>query len=287
MSVTQCQAVDTTKIGVADRTDFWRTRHYGDMECLHATFVQHEYSMHFHETYSFGVICQGVELFKVEGKENAAVAGDVLFLNPGVMHDGRPGESGFEYRMFYPPVDLMTEIAADVFDRPVDTPFFGTVSTNDVTLRDRTIQLHRTLQQNRSKLEGDEALISTLALLIGRHADSGFGIRPVRKETASMARARELIDDRLGDDIGIDALAAAARLSRFHFIRSFRKAYGVPPHAYRTSKRIALAKTCLAAGEFIADVALSCGFVDQSHFTRVFKNTVGVTPGQYQRSVCE
>lgn len=287
MSVTQGQAVNPAKIGTSDRTDFWRTRHYGDMECLHATFVQHEYSMHFHETYSFGVICQGVELFKVDGQENTAVAGDVLFLNPGVLHDGRPGDSGFEYRMFYPPVELMTEIAEDVFDRPVDTPFFKSISTNDATLRNRTIQLHRVLQQNRSKMEGDEALVSTLALLIERHADNIFDIRPVRKETASMARARELINDRLGDDIGIDDLAAAARLSRFHFIRSFRKAYGVPPHAYRTSKRIALAKICLAAGECIADVALACGFVDQSHFTRVFKNTVGVAPGQYQRSVCE
>jgi len=287
MSVTQYQAVDSAKIGVSDHTDFWRTRQYGDMECLHATFIQHEYSMHYHETYSFGVICRGVELFKVDGKQNAAVAGDVLFLNPGVMHDGRPGDAGFEYRMFYPSIELMTEIAQDVFDRPVDTPFFKTLSTNDPILRNRAVHLHRTLQQNRSKLESDEALISTLALLIERHADCDRTIRPVRRESVPMARARDMIDDRLGDDIGIDELAASARLSRFHFMRSFRKAYGVPPHAYRTGKRIALAKACLADGEQIADIAYTCGFVDQSHFTRVFKNTVGVTPGQYQRSVCE
>jgi len=285
MSVTQCQAVDTAKIGASDRTDFWRSRQYGDMECLHATFVQHEYSMHYHETYSFGVICRGVELFKADGQENAAVAGDVLFLNPGVMHDGRPGETGFEYRMFYPSIELMTEIAQDVFDRHVDTPFFKTLSTNDAVLRHRAIQLHQVLQQKQSKLESDEALISTLALLIERHADCDRNARPVRKESGPMARARDMIDDRLGDDIGIDDLAASARLSRYHFMRSFRKTYGMPPHAYRTGKRIALAKASLADGSQIIDVAHACGFVDQSHFTRVFKNTVGVTPGQYQRSV--
>ncbi len=286
MSVTQHEAVDLGRIGSSDQTDFWRTPQFCDMECLHATFVQHEFSTHFHDTYSFGVICKGVELFKVDGAENAAVAGDVIILNPGVLHDGKPGDTGFEYRMFYPPIDLMTDIAGDVFDRPVDMPFFGKVSMEDAALHDLAIRLHRTLQTRASKLEADEALIATLALLIERHADSGARVRPVRAESAPMAKAREMIEDRLGDDIGIDELAAAARLSRFHFMRSFRKAFGVPPHAYRTGKRIALAKACLAAGEPIADVALSCGFTDQSHFSRVFKNTVGITPGQYRRSVC-
>lgn len=287
MSVTQVQAIDKEKIGVSDRTDFWRTRQYGDMECLHATFVEHEYSMHFHETYSFGVICKGVEIFRADGQEHAAVAGDVLFLNPGVMHDGRPGDLGYEYRMFYPPVDLMTEIAQDVFEKPVDTPFFKTHSTTDQLLRDRAIDLHRKLQRKKSRLEGDEAMISTLALLIGRYADSGFGIRPARKETRSMAKARDMIEDCLGEDLGIDELAASVEMSRFHFMRSFRKAFGVPPHAYRTGKRISLAKVCLASGEPLAEIAVACGFVDQSHFTRVFKNTVGVTPGQYQKSIKE
>ncbi|MEQ9491860.1 MAG: AraC family transcriptional regulator [Alphaproteobacteria bacterium] len=286
MSVTQHEAVNSARIGASDRTDFWRAPQYGDMECLHATFVDHEFSTHFHETYSFGVICKGVELFKVDGQQNAAVAGDVIILNPGVLHDGKPGDTGFEYRMFYPSIELMTDIARDVFDRNVDMPFFSDVSANDPGLYSLAVQLHRALQQRESKLQADEALIATLARLIELHADCGGSIRAAGKETASMARAREMIEDRLGDDIGIDELAAAARLSRFHFMRSFRKAFGVPPHAYRTGKRIALAKACLASGEGIADVAVSCGFTDQSHFSRVFKNTVGVTPGQYRRSVC-
>jgi AraC-like DNA-binding protein len=78
-------------------------------------------------------------------------------------------------------------------------------------------------------------------------------------------------------------LAGVAGLSRYHFLRAFRREVGVTPHAYLTHRRIAAAKLFLAGAEPLSEVALACGFYDQSHFSRAFKGCTGLTPGQYRR----
>jgi AraC-like DNA-binding protein len=79
-------------------------------------------------------------------------------------------------------------------------------------------------------------------------------------------------------------LAAQTRFSRYQALRVFKRRHGVPPHAYQLLARIALAQRALRAGLPAADVAVDQGFVDQSHFTRQFKQFVGVTPVQYARA---
>jgi AraC-like DNA-binding protein len=67
----------------------------------------------------------------------------------------------------------------------------------------------------------------------------------------------------------------------FHLCRVFRKETGLSPHSYQTLVRVHLAKTLLAAGVAISQVAVDAGFYDQAHLTRYFKRIYGVTPGRY------
>src|SRR5690606_28765236 len=98
-------------------------------------------------------------------------------------------------------------------------------------------------------------------------------------------RARRLADECFMQDLTLNELAATAGLSRFYFLRAFRREVGVPPHAYLTGRRIAAAKGLLDGDQPLSEVALACGFYDQSHFTRAFKGATGVTPGQYRRGL--
>lgn len=284
MSVTQQESLEPELIGPNDRARFWRDPRHGGMECLHAQFVKHVYAPHIHDTYVFGVICRGVELFTAGGVSHRSVPGQALILNPGVLHDGRPADGGYEYRMFYPGVDLLQEIAADMTGRPCPPPFFRDVVLDDPELYRRTLLLHRVCEAPGQKLHKDTLLVDTLALLIARHGDLTRRPLGAGRETARIARLRDHIEDRLDIDAGLDDLAAVAGVSRFHLIRCFKREMGVTPHAYVTSRRVARAKTLLGRGADLADTALACGFFDQSHFSRVFKNTIGVTPGQYRRA---
>ena len=98
-------------------------------------------------------------------------------------------------------------------------------------------------------------------------------------------RAKELLEASLGGDVSLRALAAECGLSRSHFARAFRISTGAAPHQWLLQRRVERAKTMLKdSGRTLSDIALACGFADQSHFTRVFTRTVGVSPGAWRRS---
>lgn len=81
-------------------------------------------------------------------------------------------------------------------------------------------------------------------------------------------------------------MAEAAALSRYHFARSFRSEMGVPPVTYLWRRRAQLAASKLSeTTRSLAEVALSCGFSDQSHFTTVFRREHGVTPAAFRRAL--
>jgi AraC-like DNA-binding protein len=93
---------------------------------------------------------------------------------------------------------------------------------------------------------------------------------------------RECLNEE-GFDVDLETLARKVGLNRFQALRTFKRRYGLPPHAYQLCVRLGHARSMLSQGGAAADVAARCGFVDQSHFTRLFKRSFGVTPMQYAR----
>jgi AraC family transcriptional regulator len=93
------------------------------------------------------------------------------------------------------------------------------------------------------------------------------------------------IEAHLEDGISLQELADSVGVSRTHFAKLFCQSIGVPPHVYITQRRISVAKVMLASGgRPLCDIALSCGFSSQAHFTEQFRRETGQTPGQYRRS---
>lgn len=101
--------------------------------------------------------------------------------------------------------------------------------------------------------------------------------------TAAVARARSLLDERFTETIGLEELARHARLDKFRLCRAFREQVGLPPHAYVTHRRVALAQDLLARGVPQAEVATRVGFYDQSLMHRHFKRILRLTPGAFVR----
>ena len=88
----------------------------------------------------------------------------------------------------------------------------------------------------------------------------------------------------LADDLRLADVAAACELSAAHFSRSFHKTFGAPPYRWLQTRRIERAKTLLGDTKRpLAEIALECGFTEQSHFTKVFTRLVGVSPGAWRR----
>jgi AraC family transcriptional regulator len=97
-------------------------------------------------------------------------------------------------------------------------------------------------------------------------------------------RAKELIEANLGSHLSVADLAAACNLSVAHFSRSFQRSTNMPPHRWLIHRRLEKAAALMMKADLsLSEIAQSCGFNDQSHFTRSFRRVYGVSPRMWQR----
>lgn len=99
-----------------------------------------------------------------------------------------------------------------------------------------------------------------------------------------LARAKDLLESRLDGDVLIGEVASACGLSRSAFIRGFKAATGATPYQWMLGRRVERARDLLLNSHLpLADVAVCCGFSDQSHMTRTFTRLTGASPGAWRR----
>jgi len=98
-----------------------------------------------------------------------------------------------------------------------------------------------------------------------------------------LLRAKDLADARYFEPLDVDDLARAAGLSRAHFSREFRRAFGESPHAYLLTRRLERAAALLRTTDrSVADVCLSVGLQSIGSFTTSFTRTFGISPTAYR-----
>jgi AraC-like DNA-binding protein len=106
-------------------------------------------------------------------------------------------------------------------------------------------------------------------------------VPPVRH----LLRAKDLADARYFEPLGVDDLARAARLSRAHFSREFRRAFGESPHAYLLSRRLERAAALLRTTDrSVAEICFSVGLQSVGSFTTSFTRTYAMPPTAYRES---
>jgi AraC family transcriptional regulator len=140
--------------------------------------------------------------------------------------------------------------------------------------------------------ERSALFVDHIALAFHAHVTDVYGNSAARAHPLSgglspwqLRHALDFMVDRLGDDPTIAQLAEECGLSSGYFARAFRRTMGVAPHQWLMRKHIHRAQELLLTGGLgLADVGIACGFVDQSHFTRVFAKHKGSTPGHWRRT---
>lgn len=254
----------------------WQPAVPGIAEVFHARFTDHAYPAHVHDTWALMILDGGRVDFALDRERHGVGAGEaVALLPPGVPHDGRTvTEAGFRKRVLYLDTSVLPQALTGA---AVDAPLLC-----DPALRARVHGLHRALGE-REPFEAESRLAFVRERLhrwlSGREA-AQYGT-PV---AGVAVRLRELLDARVAEGITLEeASAELGHVHPTHLIRSFRKAYGLPPHAYLTGRRVAVARRLLLAGMRPAEAATAAGFYDQAHLTRHFGRHVGTSPARFAR----
>lgn len=228
------------------------------------------YRLHSHPTVSVGWVEAGQSLFSCHGRTYPLTAGCLVLIPADQVHACNPPAGGrWSYRMLY-------------FDSGWWQRQTGALPAAAAVWRDPVrLRQWRVAEGCLHGAAGADLKAARLRAAV-RALGPFPGAAGVEAEaTVAAAPARE-IAERCAERLAIADLAAEAGLSPGAFIRRFRGRMGLTPHAWQIDQRINRARALLRQGLPLAEVALSLGFADQSHFQRAFKDRVAATPGQYR-----
>jgi AraC-like DNA-binding protein len=135
--------------------------------------------------------------------------------------------------------------------------------------------------------EADRLFLEHATLALGIHLARVYGgLTPGSRARRGglTGRQERLAKEALSAGSTLAAVAAESGLSTSHFARAFRETVGLAPHQWLIRRRVDAATEALKdRGLSLAEVAVQCGFADQSHFTRLFSRIAGVSPGAWRR----
>jgi len=194
----------------------------------------------------------------------------------------------FDFVLFEISPASLAKIADDA-EMPGVTSLSAETASKDIVLANLARALIPALEKPD---EANALFVDQMATAIGTYLVQRYGGRPAKacNRTGSLSRAHEdlaksLFLENLDGNVSISEVAQVCNLSRGYFIRAFRETTGMTPYQWVLRERIDRARNLLRNLDTpLAEVAIACGFADQSHFTRVFAAMVGTTPGNWRRN---
>jgi len=195
-------------------------------------------------------------------------------LHPDEAHDGEAGtENGFQYRMMYIEPALIQQM---LDGKPL--PFIKDGISNDPRLFAASAALLHSLDCPMEPLQAQDALFDLAQAL---NTVSGSAAKHHNFDYVAAERAREYMHSALDRTVTLEELAHHSGRDRWSLSRDFRLLFGTSPYRYLTMRRLDLVRSLLMQGQPLVNAALIAGFTDQSHMTRQFSKTFGMSPARW------
>jgi AraC-like DNA-binding protein len=237
---------------------------------------------HVHEEWQFAVAAEPSTITLGAFRRYSAYADDVTVVHPYDVHT-EGGVSGG------PRSWLLLHVATDVVERLYQDGAGGVPRFDCPVVKDpRSSRVLADLLQcsMRGSLGGSDftdGVLEWLSQLLRHHAVGTTAPRSAGGRGGPVERARTYLQAHPTEPLELADLAGFAGVTTSHLVRSFSRSVGLPPKSYQTQIRLARARRLLAQGRPGTWVAYECGFADQSHLSRRFKEFYGLTPGVFQR----
>jgi AraC-like DNA-binding protein len=246
---------------------------------VHFEFVQDtnssEYPLHLHEGFTLDLITSGAIEYCIGNERILLQRGNLAWIAPSQVHGGRKlGNERLTIKSIFIPEQFLLAQFDISPTRPRTTilppVIYDSVHSSEIE------SLHRTSRTSACELEF--RILETLQRLLNEHR---FENAQRVSEREAVKTVKEYLHAHCCEPIHTELLAKLTGLHPAYLIRVFKQDVGISPYRYVTEIRIARARNLLLSGMPPADVAVALGFYDQSHFTRLFRRSTGMTPGQF------
>ena len=248
-------------------------------------FESGAFNKHFHEEYSIGLICNGSHSFATKERKFTIQKDLIRIINPYELHSTY--QSSWSYINFMPTIDLLNTVVADISmnNFKEDYTIFRSVINDSMAVM-YFKNFFTALEENNDPFSIESSGIEFFSYLMNRHSIESLKIvNHDKKATSNLMRALEYMNEYFYDsNISLGEVSQIADLSKFHFIRQFKKLFGITPAYYLKIKRINKAKKLLLQNTPLSQISYECGFFDQSHFTKTFKEFFGYPPMRLQKN---
>jgi AraC-like DNA-binding protein len=286
---------------------FWRN---ADMPYVELRRVEDgrnvSYAPHSHKQWSIGAITHGISTFQYRDDLYPIKETDLVMMNPDWVHTCNPVDNQpWAYLMMYVDADWLTQLRFEAglipekcwqdIHQPMITLDQASNQTSNQTLSQKEGNNHWyslycevagvLISTETDLLEKQSCFIDYITTLMSWFSDApqaDLDKAPAPQE--NLNAVAEFLDQSLATMPTLENLTTLANCSEGHLIRSFRRQYGLTPHAYLLNRRIQKSRELLQQGMELVDVAQQLAFSDQAHFQRTFKKLTATTPGQYQNN---
>jgi AraC-like DNA-binding protein len=249
------------------------------IECRYTTNSGKHYKLHMHKSFSIGAISAGEVLYSVAKQKALLQKNSLAIINPNTLHSCNPMQKKQRsYYMLYLDTSWCQKVQASLFETE-EFLLQKEILLEDENIYNEYIQTMDFFMNEKSfLLEKEQMMVELLESIF-------LKLHPSEKEdkpSLHVRKLQELLSSNIEEDLTLESLSQRLHVNPYTLLRNFKAELGITPHAFRMNYRIESAKKLLQQGLSLAQVALSCGFFDQSHFHKQFKLITTVTPKQYQ-----
>lgn len=256
-----------------DINEYYQIPILDGLELLNAKSCTFDFPFHAHDTFNISLILKNTFNTKLTDRHLKAPVGTICITNAKEVHatpcDNYIGNSFFT---FYVSPDVIKKLnnGQDVFFKDniiYDHNIFSELYFLSLNLNQRSIQFEKRLK-------------SALTSLISKYS--------YNKENSNETKQlfQSFINNESIDAFSLSQTASQFGISKYKFIRLFKQETGLTPNNFILLKKIEQSKQMLKSGNPIFDVAIDCGFYDNSHFYKNFKRFIGVNPLEFQNAFC-
>lgn len=260
----------------------WKPIKHEDVILSKSVFNNSGFDKHIHEEFAIGVILNGKMSGFIDGTTKNINKKSIMTINPETAHSN----NSFNHNIYsQSAINIHPTYLKNLIKETFDSKqvYFKTGLFENETLANEFISLMTSFENDElTTIDYECRLIEVINKILLANT-SVYEKNKLTKHDIAIKTAKEFMQDNLNMNITLDDIANELNLSKYHFLRLFKKHTHFSPHVYLMFKRLEQAKKLLQQGKSIIDVVYTCGFSDQSHLNKHFKAYVGLTPKVYQK----